>query len=159
MVNVTCHASGLGSILSSRLSEPVRWLIASYLLPTRSEKSTARASIRLDFGDQDEEQPPSVCDLCGDFGLHCQCWLSRPTHQHPLGEIYDLGLWCIRCHDEHPNGQSYCQCWRVRSRTRCRDCRVRMSFEEQAGGMFCDQVETSRLCSACVTRESFLNPD
>jgi|SanBayMetagenome_1026888.scaffolds.fasta_scaffold10682_1 hypothetical protein len=145
MIKITRHASGLGSILSSRLSDPVRWIIASYLLPTRSEG---------------EEQPPTVCDLCGDFGVGCQCWLSRPnTHQHPLSEIYDLGLWCIRCHNEHPNCQSYCQCWRVRSRTRCRDCQARMAFAERAGGMFCDQVETSRLCSDCVTRERLLNSD
>ena len=101
--------SGLCTMLDNMVSSNIRWLIASFLIPQKLFDETRR-----------EQEQESVCTKCGDFGICCPCWLRQPSRSHILGEIYDLGLWCNRCHEG--KSDRVCQCWRIRRLTRCQDC-------------------------------------
>lgn len=55
-----------------------------------------------------------LCYECGEEeinNLKCDCWKHRPLFRHALSDIYDLGLWCPRCHEDR---HCYCSCYRVR---------------------------------------------
>ncbi len=142
------RTSGLGAMLSARLSSHVRWLIASYLLPGRKRDlhdmsqergETPGRDLHAEHGAQ-----PNVCETCGDFGIYCPCWRSLPFRSYPLQDVYELGLWCVRCHERRR--YTYCQCWRVRQLTRCQQCHSSLDRIKQ-GPSF--SRPCARRCTEC----------
>jgi hypothetical protein len=68
-----------------------------------------------------------ICHHCGSpQGITCLCWTHLPIQLHPIGEIYDLGRWCQRCHEGLHRAP--CLCYRVWQATHCSSCNTRLTI-------------------------------
>ena len=66
-----------------------------------------------------------VCVQCGHLGMgNCICWTYFPLYIHPIGDIYDLGRWCVAC-QEHKI-YTLCTCYIVWNQTHCLLCGSRL---------------------------------
>ena len=88
--------------------------------------------------------PHLICEECGQLrmeGTICDCWKRRPLTTTPYDYIYMLGLDCLSCTYQE---DVYCECYRVREKTKCKQCLKSLSYK--------DFINKKHFCSwKCLT--------